>query len=71
MEITGDKLTAGARKLIKEETLAANLILQPLNIPVSTRYGHTRVILMPSFSEAFSSWLSDSWNPMAPNLLAQ
>lgn len=46
-------------------------ILQPLNMPVSTRYGHTSVILMPSFSEALISWLSDSWKPMAPNLLAQ
>uniref|UniRef100_A0A0E9SZC1 Secreted protein n=1 Tax=Anguilla anguilla TaxID=7936 RepID=A0A0E9SZC1_ANGAN len=47
------------------------LILQPWNMPVSTRKGHTSVILIPSFSAAFSSWLSDSWKPMAPNLLAQ
>lgn len=37
------------------------LILQPLNMPVSTKKGQTSVIFIPSLSAAFSSWLKDSW----------
>lgn len=57
---------------IKEYAVkTTNLILQPLNMPVSTKKGQTSVIFIPSLSAAFNSWLKDSWKPMAPNLLAQ
>lgn len=49
----------------------AYLVLQPSNIPVLMKYGHTIVVLMPSFPEAMSSSATDSAKPTAANLLAQ
>lgn len=76
IEFSLDKSNAGSCPLLLSSlsvcaTKLPDLISQPLNIPVSTRNGHTSVILIPSLLAAFSSWLRDSWKPMAPNLLAQ
>lgn len=50
---------------------SAHFVLQPSNIPVLMKYGHTIVVLTPSFPVARSSSATDSAKPTAANLLAQ
>ena len=47
-----------------------NRVLTPWNIPVSTKYGQTTVVLIPG-ARRFSSTRNDSSKPTAAHLLAQ
>lgn len=53
---------------IKERTY---LVVQPSNIPVFMKNGHTMVVLIPLLFWANVSINIDSANPKAANLLAQ
>lgn len=46
-------------------------VVQPSNIPVFIKNGHTMVVLIPFFFWTYVSVNTDSANPKAANLLAQ